>query len=327
MADARHQAQSAPGNGRIAILGAGSLGRLWAALLPAGTTTFIPRQYGSEKNDPGLTYRFQDRHGYEYPISVPLLDWSTESPGAVIVTTKAGDTLGALEANLPNLKPSVPVVLFQNGMGSQQAVAERWPDRPIMAASTTEGANRPDARTTVHAGEGETWIGALTASASPLVAGVVAQLNASGLVIHEEPGILKRLWGKLIINAGINPYTAILDCANGDILDAPLFRNTVGALCLELVSVMHHEGLSPPSPEEMQAQIEAVARKTAKNTSSMCSDVHRGKPTEIDYINGYIVSRARAHNLPAPVNQMLTERVKLRTATQQETKPDTPGAT
>lgn len=327
MADTRHQVQSGNGNGLTAILGAGSLGRLWAALLPTGTTAFIPRRLAPGKYEPDLTYRFQDGHGRQYPVTVPSLDWSTHYPNVLIVTTKAGDTLGALEATLPSLDPTVPVVLFQNGMGSQQAAAERWPDRPIMAASTTEGANRPDTNTTVHAGQGETWIGALTNSALSLVTNTVNQLGTSGLVIHEEPDILERLWGKLIINAGINPYTAILDCANGDILDAPLFRDTIRQLCLELASVMQHEGLPPPSPEDMLSQIEAIARKTARNTSSMCSDVRRGKPTEIDYINGYIVSRAGAHNLPAPVNQMLTERVKLRTPTQQKTQPDTPGAT
>ncbi|MDX1598072.1 MAG: ketopantoate reductase family protein [Marinobacter sp.] len=326
MADARHQARNGPESGLLAILGAGSLGRLWAALLPAGRTAFVPRRHSPEESEPDTVYRFQDRHGRQYPVHVPSLDWRTQHPDALIVTTKAGDTLSALEATLPNLKPTVPVVLFQNGMGSQQAVAERWPDRPIMAASTTEGANRPDALTTVHAGQGETWIGALTPSASTLVTGVTNRMKVSGLVIHEEPDILRRLWGKLIINAGINPYTAILDCANGDILDTSLFRDTIRQLCLELAEVMRLEGLPPPSPEDMQSQIEAVARNTAKNTSSMCSDMRRGKPTEIDYINGYIVSRARAHNLPTPVNQMLTERVKLRTATQQETKPDTPGA-
>ncbi|MCG2580938.1 MAG: 2-dehydropantoate 2-reductase [Marinobacter sp.] len=326
MADNRHHVQNGNGNGLTAILGAGSLGRLWAALLPTGTTAFIPRQHDPEENKPDVTYRFQGRHGRQYPVTIPSLDWTTQHPDALIVTTKAGDTLSALEAILPNLKPTVPVVLFQNGMGSQQAVAERWPDRPIMAASTTEGANRPDNNTTVHAGQGETWVGGLTHSASPLVTNVVNQLEASGLVIHEEPEILKRLWSKLIINAGINPYTAILDCTNGDILDAPLFRDTIRQLCLELAEVMHLEGLPPRSPDDMQSQIEAVARNTAKNTSSMCSDVRRGKPTEIDYINGYIVSRARAHNLPAPVNQMLTKRVKLRTTKPHEPQSDTPGA-
>lgn len=327
MADARHQAQSGPGNGLVAILGAGSLGRLWGALLPAGTTAFITRQHGPEKHNSDISYRFQDGHGRQYPVTVPLLDCRTEHPDALIVTTKAGDTLSALDATLPNLEQTVPVVLFQNGMGCQQAVAERWPDRPIMAASTTEGANRPDTTTTVHAGQGETWIGALTHNASPLVTSVVNQLEASGLVIHEEPEILERLWAKLIINAGINPYTAILDCANGDILDAPLFRDTIWQLCLELADVMHHEGLPPRSPEDILSQIEAVARKTSRNTSSMCSDMRRGKPTEIDYINGYIVSQARVHDLLVPVNQMLTEQVKLRTATQQKPQPNHPGAT
>lgn len=327
MADARHHAQNGNGNGLIAILGAGSLGRLWGALLPAGAAAYIPRRNPDEKATPDLIYRFQDCQGRQYPVTLPALDRITRKPEVLMVTTKAGDTLAALEATLPRMEPSIPVVLFQNGLGSQQAVAERWPDRPIMAASTTEGANRPDIDTTVHAGQGETWIGALTNSASSLVGPTVSRLETSGLTIHEEPNILNRLWGKLIINAGINPYTAILDCANGDILNAPLFRDTIRQLCLELAEVMHHEGLPPRSPEDMLSQIEAVARKTAKNTSSMCSDARRGKPTEIDYINGYIVRRACAHNLPAPVNQMLTEQVKRRTPASQQPQPNGPGVT
>ncbi|MEQ9547325.1 MAG: 2-dehydropantoate 2-reductase [Marinobacter sp.] len=327
MAVARHQVQSGNGIGLTAILGAGSLGRLWGALLPAGTVAYIPRGEPRGKDAPDLTYCLQDRYGDQLPVTLPSLDWGTHSPSVLLVTTKAGDTLSALETILPNLASAVPVVLFQNGMGSQQAVAERWPDRPIMAASTTEGANRPDNSITIHAGRGETWVGGLTQSASSLVTNVVNQLGTSGLVIHEEPEILERLWSKLIINAGINPYTAILDCANGDILDAPLFQDTIQQLCLELAELMHLEGLRLLPPEAIQSQIETVARNTAKNTSSMCSDVRRGKPTEIDYINGYIVSRAHAHNLPAPVNQMLTKRVKLRTVTQQEPQSDTPGAT
>ncbi|MGO1233450.1 MAG: 2-dehydropantoate 2-reductase N-terminal domain-containing protein, partial [Marinobacter sp.] len=158
----------------IAILGAGSLGRLWAATLPAGQVAFVPRP---EQTPPSLHYRFRPIDGPEQAIEVPWLE-PGQPINLLLVTTKAGDTLAALESTLPHLPvpTDTPIVLFQNGLGSQQQVAERWPDRPILAASTTEGANRPVPDVTIHAGSGETWIGALTTSAECRVAGAVQQL-------------------------------------------------------------------------------------------------------------------------------------------------------
>lgn len=291
----------------IAILGAGSLGRLWAASLPAHDTVFIPRPAqapaGSE------TFHFQAQDGSEYPVTIPWLT-DADTPDLVLVTTKAGDTLQAIEGVAATLAATVPIVLFQNGLGSQQAVAERWPDRPILAASTTEGANRPSPDRVIHAGAGETWIGALTDAAEPHTASVVKQLAASPLTVHEDRNILGRLWQKLVINAGINPFTAILDCPNGDILTADLFLEHIDDLCREIARLMPASGQDPADPEALRDRIETVARATAGNTSSMRGDRLRGRTTEIDYINGYLVRLGQSLGIATPVNQMLTERVK-----------------
>lgn len=299
------------GNDCIAILGAGSLGQLWAGHLPADHVVFVPRP-GSLKDQDAevLAYKLLRSEGSITPVSIPWITIGQAKPRLMLVTTKAGDTLAALDAHLPDLHQDIPVILFQNGMGSQQAVAEHWPTRPILAATTTEGANRPEPGYTVHAGRGETWVGPLTDNARPHLKVVVEALSSSGLVVHAEQDIYKRLWDKLIVNAGINAFTAILDCPNGDILTERFYLEHIDELCDEIAAVMKADtGKALPSMT-IRERIETVARNTAQNTSSMRSDRRLGRSTEIDFINGYIVSRGRALGIGVPTNQMLTNRIK-----------------
>lgn len=291
----------------IGILGAGSLGRLWGAMLPSGGVAFIARP--GEPADTNISYRFRPFDGAESDVRIPQLK-TVQNPELILVTTKAGDTLNAVQGVIDQFPVDTPILLFQNGLGSQQSVAKRWPNRPILAASTTEGANRPEPGLLVHAGTGDTWVGPLTEPAGLFVDRAVAMLEDSGLAIHPEPAILQRLWQKLVINAGINPYTAILDCPNGEILAAPLYQSTIDKLCQELSELMDAAVQIRQTPDYLRQRIEQVARNTAGNTSSMRADVLRGRRTEIDFINGYLVKLGKELGIETPVNQMLTERVQ-----------------
>ncbi|PCM46439.1 2-dehydropantoate 2-reductase [Marinobacter sp. ANT_B65] len=307
----------------IAILGAGSLGRLWAALLPSAHCGFLPRLSGGELRRSFSLQETPPETRCEYILvrSAPPfgearihvdLPWfrSAENVKLLLVTTKASDTLTALNDWLPHIPNDTPVVLFQNGLGSQHTVAERWPGRPILAASTTEGANRPSPDALVHAGAGDTWVGALTDSATYYTASIVEQLAETGLRIHAEENILQRLWQKLVVNAGINPFTALLDCPNGDILGLPLYQENIDGLCSEISVLLQAETSEAVAPEVLRERIETVARNTASNTSSMRADVMARRKTEIDFINGYLVQCGKRHGVATPVNQMLTERVQ-----------------
>lgn len=291
----------------IGILGAGSLGRLWGAMLPTGGIAFIARP--GELTGASVDYRFRPFKGPESQVRIPFLQPGDE-PELILVTTKAGDTLDAVAGVINQFAIDTPILLFQNGLGSQQAVAKRWPERPILAASTTEGANRPESGLLVHAGTGDTWVGPMTSPAKATVRKAVTMLATSGLNIHPETDIVQRLWQKLIINAGINPYTAILDCPNGKILDAPLYQSTIDQLCLELSQLMDAAVRIRQTPDALRERIEQVARNTAGNTSSMRADVQRGRRTEIDFINGYVAKLGKELGIETPVNQMLTERVQ-----------------
>ena len=288
------------------IVGAGALGKLWAARLADANPQFLYRP----QQPAGITrYHRLDASGRSHHHAIPGSPTANSIPAAVLVTTKAMDAQPALDALFNVLPVQVPVVLFQNGMGSQQAIAATWPERPILAASTTEGANCPDRYTLVQAGRGETWLGGLTDAGKAVAASLATRLHTDDSPVHHAPDIVHRLWQKLAVNAGINPYTAILACCNGDILQAPLFQETIQPLCQELSALMSREGYPTP-PIALEARIRQVAMATASNLSSMRQDAMAGRNTEIDFINGFVVTQSSHHGLAAPVNQMLVTQVK-----------------
>ena len=302
-------------SGGCLILGAGSLGRLWAAGLPPGMAAFVPRP--GQLQSAQCEYRLQMLEGSSKNVSVPWQSLPAPyTPPALLVTTKAMHALPALMSISESLPESTPIVLFQNGLGSQQAVADTFPKRPILAATTTEGANSPQPDVVVHAGRGSTWIGGINAAGEKVLTPVVDLLRSSHLKIEATSDIRFRLWQKLVINAGINPFTALLDCPNGQLLRQPFFLQHIDAVCEELARLMNHEGMLVAA-EELRVDIEVIAKATAGNTSSMRSDVQNGRATEIDFINGYVAQRCEALNLAAPVNRMLTERVHSITNNQQ----------
>ncbi|MEX0605194.1 ketopantoate reductase family protein [Marinobacter sp.] len=297
------------------ILGAGSLGRFWAASLAPGVANFVPRPESMLSGQ--CEYLLQTFQGSSVTVSVPWQPLPAPyTPSALLVTTKAMHALPALTRIAASLPDATPIVLFQNGMGSQQAVASMFPERPILAATTTEAANRPQPDVVVHAGRGVTWIGGLNATGKQALTPVVELLSRSHLQIRAATDITSGLWQKLVINAGINPFTALLDCPNGQLRDQTFFLRHIDAVCEELAQLMNHEGI-PADAKNLRVDIETVAQATASNTSSMRADVQMGRPTEIDFINGYVARQSAALNLPAPVNRMLTERVHSITNTQQ----------
>lgn len=297
------------------ILGSGALGRLWAACLPPDAAAFVPRPGQSQSAH--CEYRLQTFEGTSINVSVPWQSLPAPyTPAALLVTTKAMHALPALKSVSESLPELMPIVLFQNGLGSQQAVAAAFPERPVLAATTTEGANRPQPDVVVHAGRGTTWVGSLNVAGNKALQPLMELLLSSGLQVEATADITSRLWRKLVINAGINPFTALLDCPNGQILEQALYLQHIDGVCEELALLMNHEGMLTDA-NKLRADIESVARATTNNTSSMRSDVQNGRPTEIDFINGYVAQRCNALNFPAPVNRMLTEQVHSITNNQQ----------
>ncbi|MGV8175306.1 MAG: ketopantoate reductase family protein [Methanothrix sp.] len=134
------------------------------------------------------------------------------------------------------------------------------------------------------------------------------KFSEKGFELEFSPDFRRHQFNKLLVNAAINPITALTRRQNGVIL-SPALRGTVQRVVAEAVAVAAAEGLAI-SEEGALGLVLSVAEKTAANTSSMLQDVLRGRRTEIEAINGYIVRRAEGHGIEVPVNEALYGMVK-----------------
>ncbi|MEJ2597857.1 MAG: 2-dehydropantoate 2-reductase, partial [Anaerolineales bacterium] len=129
-------------------------------------------------------------------------------------------------------------------------------------------------------------------------------LEQAGFAIEYVRDAQALLWGKLVINAAINPLTALLGVPNGALLQRPSAHRLMAAAAAEAVAVAAARDVALPHSDPLET-ILAVAQRTAENRSSMLQDVQRRAPTEIDAINGAIVRLGEQAETPTPVNRAL----------------------
>ena len=289
------------------ILGAGALGGLWAVRLSQLMPVYL---LARNPTSPSRALHLQDQQGSQ---SRTLPVEPINAPGApirqLLVATKSYDALPALQAVSHRLLPNTAIYLMQNGLGSQEAVVRQYSRYPIYAVTTTEGANRRSPDEIIHAGRGQSWIGPLNERASLARANVTAcRFREAGLESQATPDIRHRLWLKLAINCAINPFTAVLNCPNGELIHYAFFNKRLPALCEEVAQAMSLAGY-PTTATALQTQVQEVISGTAANISSMLQDIRAGRRTEIDAINGYLVQFSQAQGLQAPINEDLVQRV------------------
>lgn len=294
------------------IVGAGSLGSLWATRLArAGSTVRLilrseERLQAYQAAGGQLTLVEKD---HEQAFSIVAQTAQNPEPIArLLVACKAYDAEQAVALLAPRLTPHAEVILLQNGLGSQDAVATRVPDARCIYASSTEGAFREADWRVVFAGHGHTWLGDPTNPAPPAFLQTLAD---SGISHEWTPDILTRLWRKLALNCAINPLTVLHQCRNGDLLDYPC---EVATLCAELAELLSCCGY-PAAAQDLHDEVLRVIRATAANFSSMYQDVAHLRRTEISYLLGYACNAARRHRCPVPHLQQLQDRLTAHLAT------------
>jgi 2-dehydropantoate 2-reductase len=164
-----------------------------------------------------------------------------------------------------------------------------------------------------HAGDGPTWI-ARAGPAERVAAAVCRLFNAAGIQTELTDDADALVWGKLIVNVGINALAALLRVPNGVLAAEPACERLMARAVAEAVAVAHARGIALPYPDPL-AHVKAVCRRTAQNRASMLQDVLRGAPTEVAVINGAVARLAGELGLAAPVNTLLTALVAALEAT------------
>ena len=199
---------------------------------------------------------------------------------------------------------------YQNGLGHLDKLQTAFPSALLCSAITTEGAKRTEGK--VHrAGYGETRLG-LSEIAATTNAGIRDEqqiftlakvLQQAGFDCTVSNEIDKLIYRKLIINAVINPLTAIWRIPNGELLHNRERVKIMRLLYDEAIIV--YRAMDVQLQENLWEQIQEVCHATASNTSSMLADVLHKRTTEVESINGSIIRMAKQFNLKVPTHEML----------------------
>ncbi len=289
--------------------------RLWHIIGPGS----IGSLFGWYLDKAGFSTRFITRTGSESGRLISLLengqtatqgfltDHSNQPISRLLVTVKAQQTEAALVSIKHRLTSESTIILLQNGMGTWDIAQQLIPNVPCLVGTTTEGANRTSDQHLVHAGRGQTWIGAMKLSEAIKAQTITQELQSIELPISYDTQIYQRLWLKLAINCAINPLTVLYDCQNGHLLELAQAREQMQIICDEVTQVMKKVAVTPP-PNLYEIVCE-VAKKTATNVSSMLQDYRRGYTTEIDFITGYLVEQAAKHKVSVPQNSTILDAI------------------
>lgn len=285
---------------RVLIVGIGALGCLFAARLssvgiPVHMLGTWPEGLAALQRE-GVRVLAPDGSLTAYPVEVSDNPAAAGSFRLALVLVKAWQTESAARRLSACLSDDGLALSLQNGLGNRETLAAVLGGNRSAAGVTTTGASLSAPGIVVPAGEGT-----VSLESKPDLNGVSEMLCAAGFSVVHTSDLASLQWGKLVINAAINPLTAALNVPNGVLIQRPAARALLGELALETAGVAYACGVSLPYPDPVKA-VENVAALTSSNISSMLADVRRGAKTEVDAINGAVAARAAAQGTAAPLN-------------------------
>lgn len=305
---------------KVLIIGPGALGCLLAAKMSRYNEVWLLDHDPARAallNDSGLVLDEggeRTRHFVRATAEAELVG----TVDLVLLCVKSHKVEGAVTAAWPALRRASLLLALQNGISHLEVLAGLCRALCWGLGVTAHGATLAGTGQVLHRGSGATWIGLPPRSpgdneASPpfcrealgLAAG---SMSKAGIPTETVTDILPRLWGKLLINVGINALTAINDCPNGELLDDPGIVETMATAIAEGAMVAGKMGIK--LEREPLAAAREVCRATATNISSMLQDLRSGRPTEIEAINGAVLRLAGTLGIPVPVNEELVRKVR-----------------
>lgn len=241
----------------------------------------------------------------EFGVQVPTVTGQVPGiPDLVLICVKANHTRRAAEELRALIGRETRILTLQNGLGNLDVLLGVFGGDRVMGGVTAEGATLLGPGHVRHAGQGQTVIGPEGLPGDPLPK-IVHTFKAAGFDTRSADNVNELIWGKLVVNIGINALTAITRLKNGRLPDIEGTRTVMEEAVLEAVAVANAKGVNLPYPDPLERVI-GVCRATAANIASMLQDVLKQKVTEVEFINGAIVREGEILGIPTPVNRTLS---------------------
>lgn len=290
---------------KIAVMGAGAVGCYYGGMLArAGNqVTLIGRAVHVDAiRRSGLRMETQHFQGH-VALHASTEPSAVRGAQVVLVCVKSPDTQEAAAQLAPHLEPGALVLSLQNGVDNaevlQAGLAQNVVPAVVYVAAEMAGPGHVK-----HHGRGELILGPAARRDDVLHAFAAAQVPA-----QISDNVVGALWGKLIVNCAYNAVSAIAQMPYGGMLQGEGVAAVMRDAVQECLAVARAIGVE--LPEGIEASVMDIARSMPTQTSSTAQDLARGRRTEIDHLNGYVVRMGQQHGTPTPVNRTLHSLVKL----------------
>lgn len=293
----------------LLIVGSGAIALLAASQCAlSGLPCYIQGRQPADGGALAVDFR---RGMQNFPLLLSKRPAGKTEFSTILVSVKAYDVVQACQQWLPLLASDGHLILCHNGMGTIAPVdALLKPTQKLWFASTTHGALKQGQHQLIHTGLGVTRFGPANAAALSAAAAGSWQALSNPLTHALGPALFCQdiqavLWQKLLVNAVINPLTALHQCRNGD-LRQPQFQQLIEQLVDEFVSIAAAQGLHF---HNALASVYQVIDATAQNYSSMQQDVEKHRKTELSAITGFVLQNAKTMQILAPSHQQLWQQL------------------
>jgi len=221
----------------------------------------------------------------------------------VLFCVKSTDTESAAAAIKPHLAPDAVVLSMQNGVENADRLRALL-QQEVIAAAVYVGTEMAGPGHVRHHGRGELVIERSKASDD-----VACALIAAGVPTEISDNVRGALWAKLITNCAYNALSAITQLPYGRLVKGEGVTVALRDLVAECVAVAKADGVTLPG--DVNAAVRKIAETAAGQYASTAQDLARGKRSEIDHLNGFIVRRGEALSVATPANRLLHATVKL----------------
>lgn len=281
---------------KIAIIGGGAVGLLFASYLQEKHDVILYTRSDTQSEtirENGLL-RVQGAESKFVTLSVrPIHQWEENGVELVIFCVKQY-VLEELINRIP-FHPNLPLLFVQNGMG-HLSLLQTLKTNSIFIGSVEHGALRINNHTVNHTGIGITRLAIYRSDlADQWILDDLFSHYIPAFPFQREQDYLQMLTMKLVVNAVINPLTAILGVTNGKLIANEYYHLLLDQLFDEVSLALGIED------DTYYEKLVHVCKNTAQNESSMLKDIKHQRKTEIDAILGYVLGEARKKEIEVPL--------------------------
>ena len=291
-----------------AIIGMGALGLLYG------------NQIVSRLGSSGLRFiadrkRIQKYHSMEFTVNgehrtFPMEDCETAAPADfVIVAVKYNALPEALNTMKNCVGPDTPIISVMNGISSEQMIGERY-GREKVLYSIAQGMDAMKFGSSLtYTQAGELRVGALSPEQNNRLAAMTAFFDRAGISYTVEDDILHRLWGKFMLNVGVNQTCMAYETTySGTLVPGEAHDTMIGAM-REVIRLAHAEHVNL-TEQDLDSYIDLLKTLSPDGMPSMRQDSLSHRPSEVEMFSGTVREMAKKHGLATPVNDRLYKRIR-----------------